>query len=260
MKLYKLSFSTAIFLLCASSSSSFIHGGLLGGDCPDGYYKDDLGLCLPYDKTLGENLNPAKPLRTAADIVTAIANGRTEDVFEALGEYLINSPNCVACDTVATNLLPNIPKDQLHRVVGRGFIVFSATGDPSLVVADFANNTIVSFENRSAPVLTPLPPPKDRSKKFYTVQVDCMIRKGANVSGYSVNPISASGPSGSGELPYIDIYEGDELSITSPLCSEYNDPLSETQAISSAVVSYERIDVFSGPPNSFRWAISGNVK
>lgn len=258
----RLVFAPLAILLWQTFPANAFLGIDLGVSCGAGEYKDDtLGICLPTDKKLVDAVDPTKPLRTAAEIITAIANGDGPRATAALGKYLTNSPICIACDTIASNILPGIPKEKLYQITGRGMVVFTGSGgNPYMVVLDFVGNTIQEFKPKPPEPATIPPAPKERGNKVYSGKVDCIAQNSTTVSGWSIAPISLVGPQSSGTLPNVDLYKGDEIKLSAPLCKEFDDPKNGTKSLTSAVMTFDYLSVITGPAGSFKWAIIGVAK
>lgn len=224
--------------------------------CGEGYYKDKVLGCVPKGRTFVKELDP----RTQADRVKAlgkaITSGNSQDVERALGGILTGGSFCGACKTYAANIFPDIPQENIDQIVGRGAMVWAATGYPEFIVIDIVKNTA------SAAPLAPeedetLLSPSKRAPKSFVATADCLGKtdKGELYAAWSSNPILKSGPT-SFTFPTVDLAVGDLIELTAPICPAFMDK-SRGRSIDTASMQFERSKAIPGSEKSLKWFLIG---
>lgn len=230
--------------------------------CGDGYYKDSLGLCLPYDKTVGNAVNPVQAISNAVLIAQGIAEGNGDKLKQGIGGMILHTQCAVACEAIAANVVPQLSPEQLKQIVGEGFIVFTATGDPLLTIIDttaqVARQLEVNRNTDQGPLPVP-PPPAPRPKMQYTATAKCLgqhIATQKTVAGW-VDPPQFRSNNVDYTFPSVDLRKDDLITITAPECGAWNNPGSGYKMLTSATIVYDRADVLPGGPAQMKIFITG---
>jgi hypothetical protein len=118
--------------------------------CGECEYRQDLPFngwtCLPKGGCIIPTPPSLNPIPKILRIVDAISSGDPNRISEFVGNVLINSPNCLGCNYLATVALPGLSPAQLNQIVGEGFLVFATTGDVYLVAIDVATNSARQYK------------------------------------------------------------------------------------------------------------------
>lgn len=223
-------------------------------------YKDSFGLCLPKGGCVIQQLNPVEQTKRAVKVIDAISRGNPKEVASALGAALIDSPGCLACRSVAHNILPNLTDEQINGVAGRGFLTYLATGDPVLVVIDVAAN----IARQSSIKPTSPPPnltarPQNRQQKNYAAHADCMsvMPDGKVYAGWKESPSLTAEDKKPFRYPEVDLFPGDIIEITAPLCASWDDKTTNVRALRSARLRYEGPSTVPGSKDAIKWFLIG---
>jgi len=233
--------------------------------CPDGYYKDGLfGVCLPYDKKVGEGLNPVNNITNAVLITQGLAEGNGDKLKQGIGGMILHSQCAVACEAIAANVVPQLSPEQLKQIVGEGFIVFATTGDPYLTVIDVGANAARQMEinGQQATPPIPAPPPPPRPQMEYTAVATCIVQHTATlktVAGW-IDPPQLTAGGVTYTFPAVDLREGDIIQLSAPNCPAGNNPGAGQQMLTAASISYLRADVMPGGPQQMKIFITGMPK
>jgi hypothetical protein len=58
--------------------------------------------------------NPIQGAKNAINLLNAIGSSNPTQVKQVLGQTLLNSPGCLACEQIAHVMLPNLSTDQIN--------------------------------------------------------------------------------------------------------------------------------------------------
>ncbi|MDZ4020647.1 hypothetical protein PssiTeo3_40420 [Pseudomonas sichuanensis] len=153
--------------------------------CQDGYYSK-FGICLPNSGTVIERTNPVPD---ALNILGATVSGDVNALTQAIGGAVVKG-SCPACAV----LLEGKDKVFVEQVVGRGWLVFIATGDPALVVADAATNIAnrILLGQEEPPVFSASPAKIREPIAYTTSEANCLVRHTATgkvTAGWADAPV-----------------------------------------------------------------------
>jgi hypothetical protein len=231
--------------------------------CQDGYYSDSFGICWPYDQTIGkqaeENLDVKKQIGRVIALGDAILSGDRDRMASALGDAVLNAPGCIGCSALTTTVLQKLSKDQINKIVGEGFLTFVATGNPTLVVIDVAQK-IIRESQITPPAENPFgkqPPPVSRK---YTGKANCIMQE---KNGDGVMAAWISNPELTGEdgavykYPTLEISLGDNVKLTAPLCTQYNN--NNQTSITSVNLKYKYSNTIPGGEQQIKYIFYGEV-
>lgn len=181
--------------------------------CPDGQYEACVFggcICLPNGGIVTKGLNP---LPDTLNTVAGVLKGDVNAISTGIGGLVIKA-SCPGCAVAAQTLLSSPDKQFVEAVVGRGWLIFVATGAPVLVLVDAARSMPRQYALTRPPV-NPLqaPPPSSREQKLYRVEAAlCAVGDGAGnlVAGW-VDPPSfvETATKVVSEYPIIDVFEND---------------------------------------------------
>lgn len=229
-------------------------------------YEDGLThVCLPKAGCIIEQFNPITQAQKVLTLAQAIATDNTEAVKIGIGDLLINSPSCLTCASIAHNVLPNLSDQQIYSMVGEGFLVYLATGDPALVLIDVAAN-LATRQNVRAPQPTlPVPvdskpKPNKRKAKSYETEAECLIQKKGDPNIYAAwkAPATFAAADGSKHLfPEVDLKPGDTLSVKAPLCPTWVDPSNGQESLTAARFRFDGINHLTGGSDAIKWFVFG---
>jgi hypothetical protein len=227
-------------------------------------YRDGLtGQCLPKGGCIVEQLNPVTQVQKVITLATAVASGDTAAIKQSLGNVLITSPNCLGCQSVVHNVLPNLSDVQINAAVGEGFLVYLATGDPVLVTIDAATNIASQQNVRNQQPQLPDPSRSSATKRAtrsYSATATCLVKKKGDSYVYAAwkAPAIFTGAGGTKfQYPDIDLLAGDILTITAPICPSWNDSKQGQESITSAKFKFEAVSSLTGKPEAIKWFAYG---
>ena len=130
----------ALVLLAGMSASSAADCG----DCAD-WRCGWLGCgCVPrlIDICRVRGFDPRKGVHSVLRVVDALASGNSKEISTSIGAVILSAPNCVGCEEIAHTVLPHLSTPQLQQIVGEGFLVYTTTGSPVLLVVDVGLNLV----------------------------------------------------------------------------------------------------------------------
>ncbi|WP_276122703.1 hypothetical protein [Pararhizobium qamdonense] len=230
--------------------------------CQQGYYRDSFGFCLPGGSTVIQAINPAVAIGYGVQIVQGLAEGNGDKLKAGIGGLILQQQCAVVCDTVATNVLPDLDAVQLRKIVGEGFIVFATTGDPYLTVIDAVSNTAkqIELKNRTPVSTLPgVPPPTPRAKKTYAAVAVCIgLHKATNkmiAAWISAPTLTADGTGYT--FPMVDLRKDDLVQLSAPACPQMDNPETGYVSRTSALISFEESTVTTGGPEQLKYFFLG---
>lgn len=229
--------------------------------CPEGYYRDDFGLCLPGGGTVIQQLDPRTQISYGLQILDGIATGDGDKIKAGIGGMILQTQCPVACDTVATNVLPDLDAAQLRKIVGEGFIVFAVTGDPYLTIVDTAANVArqIEIKKKTLSTIPGVPPPLPRAKKTYASTATCLgLHRATNkmVAAWIQAPTFTS-VEGTFVYPMIDLRTGDVVQLSAPPCEQMDNPEAGYVSLTTGLLVYDDGNVVPGGPEQLKFFIWG---
>lgn len=185
--------------------------------CPDGYY-DQWGVCLPNSGTVAKAVPPAmNPLPDTLNVLGAAVKGDIKGLEKAIGGVILKG-TCPGCDVLLTLSSDAEGKAFIQSAVGRGWLLFMATGDPVLVVVDAAATTANRVELKQTPAAgAPVVKPRG-NKVFQAGPAQCIVKHsdGSVVVGWAKPPVFKDAESGEVYVyPEVDLLEADKVAVAS---------------------------------------------
>jgi hypothetical protein len=242
--------------------------------CPDGQVNQCIGpacACVPdvNRSDLGKLGNQLNPLPDVITILGAATKANVQQLNQAVGSLIAKS-TCIGCVELGNNLLSKPDVAFLETVVGRGFIVYVATDDPIMVLADAAASAAAEYRlthNRGAPTFPkPVPPAKRDKKKYEAQNALCAAGTVAMVTLAAVDQFvlvdSATGTRYT--MPQVDLLPGDIVTFKnvpnlSPDCGAPDKQPKGQSLVSSGQIMFDQIDEVAGPPGQIHFTLLGNA-
>lgn len=227
--------------------------------CPDGQYNACfLGACacVPNGNTVVNSLNPVPDV---LHIAGGVVNGNFSSLTQSVGS-LVTAAGCPTCKVALDTTVANGgDKAFIETVVGRGWLIFSTTGDPILVVADASTSVAREWKQTHQAANNPFQPPApSRKQKKYTMSSALCMTKyastGSVMVGWVSAPVFTDDDSGNKfQMPLIDLIPGDQ--ITASATNDPKDclpqpPSSGSQYITNAIFKFSNYQEIPEPPTT----------
>lgn len=235
--------------------------------CPDCYYKDNFGICWPYDKCVVPVIidTSTEAPKKAINLAVALSQGDPKIINQATGDLLLSSTSCIGCRSLAEKILPELTDEQINGIVGRGFFIFVATNDPVLVTLDAANNIAKEQKIRrnKPPASIPKSPTKStniREPKTFTAIAECIMKDSSSGDIYAAwkDPAIIYGTGGSKfKYPAVDLFAGDTVIVTAPKCADWDKPNQGQVGLTSAKFKFEAVSSLAGENEVLKWFMYG---
>lgn len=246
-----------LFLTIAGGSNAAI-----ADDCT---YKDDFGITETKSGCIGntivQQLNPVNQVPAILGIVAAVGTGDVSKIKASVGNALITSPMCLGCTVVANTIVPNMSRSDLNLAIGTGFFVFLDIFGPTLVTVDQTTNTATQqtiVANNSLPQFPLQGEP--RKTNVLSARAECIVQygDGSIYAGWK-NPAAFSDRTGTKVFPNVSLVRGDIVSLTAPLCGQWNMPSKGQRSVTAATVVFDAVSSLSGDPSVVKWFIYGKI-
>jgi hypothetical protein len=246
-----LTFLTASISLAAASASA----------CPECYY-DFHGACLPNSgctlKAVAAPVTEAVP--NAQKIGAAIIHGDSQALAQAIGHTIIQNNPTV--NLTAGAIIPADAQPFVDSVIGRGFLIFLGSGNPTFVFVDQATGSATSQQLTPA---APLPPaPETVEPKIYVATAaDCLTLSHDGVAAAQwvrAPELTDSRTNQTAKYPDVELRSGDSIEIKSSNagCAIPNKSVPQTY-VSEARITYGQDQGRSGTSGSLKFFIWGAV-
>jgi hypothetical protein len=186
--------------------------------CPDGQYEacafGAACVCLPDGDPVVRAVNP---LPDTLNVLGGVVKGDVHQISQGVGA-LVNKASCLGCAVAGQIVLKANDKAFVETVVGRGWLVFVATGSPTLVLADASTNVTKAYSLTHPPPnpLMPLPPANRAVRTYIVPGALCAGRSDAvtAAAGWVDAPVFTDENGFKHTFPGIDLAKGDIVEIT----------------------------------------------
>jgi hypothetical protein len=211
-------------------------------------------------------LNPVTQVRNVISVAQAVASGNAKQIKSSLGKALLNSPTCLLCTSMAQTVLPKMTDEQVAQAVGEGFLVFVTTGDPYLVAVDAAKNILVQQpieqDDNSRMPSQFKQPLQSRPAATFIAQAECVVEYKKNnedriLAAWTDAPYLTAPDGSKHQYPNVDLQVGDTVTITSPLCPEWNAPDGSAKSVAQAKLVLKEVTTLAGAAKTKKWFLLG---